>query len=47
MENTAAAAGVPKSAEKHALIPHMVITLVSFASNLNIFAKNEPSEPPT
>ena len=47
IEKTAAATGVPKSAEKHALIPHIIIIRVSLSSKLNSFAKALPKEPPT
>lgn len=46
IENTAAAIGVPKSAEKQALIPHMIVIFVSLVSYFAIFAKKFPNEPP-
>ena len=47
MEKTADAIGVPKSAEKQALMPHIIIIRVSFSSNLNSFANVLPNAPPT
>lgn len=43
----AAAIGVPKRAEKQALIPHIIIILVSLSSKCNILAIKLPKEPPT
>ena len=47
IEKTAAAIGVPNSAEKQALMPHIIIIRVSFSSNLNSFANVLPNAPPT
>ena len=47
MENTAAAIGVPNKAEKQALMPHMIMILVSLSSKLKSLAKKSPKEPPT
>ena len=45
-EKTAAATGVPKSAEKQALIPHIIAIFVSFSSYFATFARKLPREPP-
>lgn len=47
MENTAAAIGVPNKAEKQALMPHMIMILVSLSSKLKSLAKKSPNDPPT
>ena len=43
----AAAKGVPKSPEKAALIPHIMILLCSFLERCKILPILEPREPPT
>ena len=46
MEKKEAAMGVPKRAEKTALIPHMVMVFRSFSSNLKSLPTFCPREPP-
>ena len=47
MANIAAAIGVPNSAAKAALMPHIIITLLSFSSSLTIFPSRFPRLPPS
>ena len=47
MEKTAAAMGVPNRAEKAALIPHIIMTRLSFSSIRKTFPRKFPMLPPS